>query len=190
MTGAAVRNPALQRILDQVPAVRAHARATVAGLTPHQIDWKPSPEAWSIGQCLEHLVVTHEQYEPKVPKLLQEARSSGRPPTYEAWASTWFGRLLTRSVTPGSRKVPTSRVFTPGVHPRPGVLEALLGKFDELEKWIRESDGLDLARIKVPSPVTRLLRYNLGEAFHIVVVHAERHLQQADRVRQAPGFPV
>lgn len=189
MTAGVVRNQALQRILDQLPPVRSHARATMAGLTPAQVEWKPGPAAWSIGQCLEHLVVTHELYEPKIPALMEQARAGGRPPVFDQWGTTWFGRLLARSVTPGSRRVRTSAVFSPAPHPRPAVLEALLGKFDDLERWIRNADGLDLSRIKVSSPVSRLLRYNLGEAFHIVVVHAERHLQQADRVKLAPGFP-
>ena len=58
-----------------------------------------------------------------------------------------------------------------------------------LEEVVRQADGLDLERIKVPSPVTNLIKYNLGMAFWIQTAHDRRHLWQAREVRNHPGFP-
>jgi hypothetical protein len=56
---------------------------------------------------------------------------------------------------------------------------------------VDQSAGLDLAARKVPSPVSRYIRYNVYSAFRIVVAHERRHLSQARRaaraVRQAGG---
>jgi hypothetical protein len=52
---------------------------------------------------------------------------------------------------------------------------------------MHEADGLDL-RVMLTSPVMPLLRMNLGEAFEVAVVHAERHLGQIERTLKAlPG---
>jgi hypothetical protein len=49
--------------------------------------------------------------------------------------------------------------------------------------------GLDWKQNRVASPVTSLIGYNLGDAFSILVVHAERHLRQIGRVEARPDFP-
>jgi hypothetical protein len=48
---------------------------------------------------------------------------------------------------------------------------------------------VDLNRIKVRSPITPLVRFNLGDALTLQVVHAQRHLAQARRVREHAEFP-
>jgi hypothetical protein len=169
--------------------VRQHARRTAGGLSQAQLDWQHAPRSWSVGQCLEHLVITHERYQPEVPRLLAAARARGAPPVYQPWGTTFFGRFLLKGVTPGSRPVRTGKVFTPAVRARPAVLDVFERQLDELERWMEAADGLDLTRIRLSSPMLKLIRYNMGEALEIVVVHAERHLQQADRVKQQAGFP-
>lgn len=48
---------------------------------------------------------------------------------------------------------------------------------------LRSADGLDLARIKVTSPVTRLLRLSLGQWLAGLAGHQRRHLWQARQVK-------
>lgn len=58
---------------------------------------------------------------------------------------------------------------------------------DELLTLTRRADGLDLARIRISSPVSRFLRLSAFEALNAVTVHELRHLRQAARVREALG---
>ncbi len=47
-----------------------------------------------------------------------------------------------------------------------------------------------MRKLRMTSPVTPLVRrLNLGDAFVIIVVHAQRHMRQIERVIAAPGFP-
>jgi len=54
---------------------------------------------------------------------------------------------------------------------------------------LRQANGLDLARARVSSPVTRWIRMPLGSGFAMMVAHQRRHLAQARRVLSAEGFP-
>ncbi|MEJ7615904.1 MAG: DinB family protein [Pyrinomonadaceae bacterium] len=45
----------------------------MGGLSARQLNWKPSPEQWSIGQCLDHLMNTNKQYFPLIEKLVAGA---------------------------------------------------------------------------------------------------------------------
>lgn len=54
---------------------------------------------------------------------------------------------------------------------------------------LAEADGLDVTAAKISSPMSRLIRYHVGDAFTITAVHLPRHLDQAERVKAEPGFP-
>jgi hypothetical protein len=73
-------------------------------------------------------------------------------------------------------------------HSLKDVLPAFVAVRDQLADRVRRSDGLDLKRVKVVSPVTRLLRLPLGAYLRFVITHDRRHLWQARQVRQTAGF--
>jgi hypothetical protein len=52
-----------------------------------------------------------------------------------------------------------------------------------------DAEGLDLARVKVPTPISRLLKLSLGMTLAQAAAHERRHLEQARRVRENPRFP-
>ena len=54
---------------------------------------------------------------------------------------------------------------------------------------LRQANGLDLGRARTRSPVASWLVFPLGCGFAAMVAHERRHLWQATRVTQTPGFP-
>ena len=60
---------------------------------------------------------------------------------------------------------------------------------DQLIERARRADGLDLARVKVQSPALAILWLSLGKGLELMAAHARRHLWQARRVMDQPGFP-
>jgi hypothetical protein len=71
--------------------------------------------------------------------------------------------------------------------PREQVVDAFLAGIARTRGLFFEVDGYDL-RVGLPSPVTPLIRLNLGDALRIIVVHSHRHLAQAERTRRAVGM--
>lgn len=74
-----------------------------------------------------------------------------------------------------------------------GSEESPLPRFLELRsrlsRRLGDAKGLDAGRVKVRSPFVPLLRVDLVSAFRVVVTHERRHLWQARRVKEEPGFP-
>ena len=99
------------------------------------------------------------------------------------------GGLLIATVGPKARlRLPTARVFEPGLTPRPRVVEAFLRMQQEIARLLREGTDLDWRGVRLSSPVNRLFRLNLGDAYVILVIHTQRHLNQVARIRDAlPG---
>ena len=52
-------NGELGGLLEELKAVADDAQKVFGGLTPAQLNWKPSAEQWSVGQCFEHLIRTN-----------------------------------------------------------------------------------------------------------------------------------
>ena len=80
-------------------------------------------------------------------------------------------------------------MFKPEINPRPNVVGAFIDVQNELSRHLEQSRGLDLSKVKLSSPASRIIRLNLGDAYSVLVLHAERHIQQAIRVRWDSEFP-
>ena len=101
-----------------------------------------------------------------------------------------MGGWLINQVTPVTgRNLRAPKVFRPSESSIQGTLENFLEQQAQFIQFVRETDGVDYNKTRLRSPVTPLMRYSLADAFVITVVHAQRHLTQARRVRETSGFP-
>jgi hypothetical protein len=63
-------------------------------------------------------------------------------------------------------------------------LESFLISQDEVRAFLRENEGLDLARVSFQNPFLPLIRFSLATGLHAIPAHERRHLWQAWRVRR------
>ncbi len=59
----------------------------------------------------------------------------------------------------------------------------------ETTERINKLERLDAARIVMTSPFVSWITYSLLDACRLIVAHERRHLAQARRVMETPGFP-
>lgn len=192
-----LRSPSLARSWSELRSTGEEAEALAAGLDREQLWWRPGADRWSVGECLDHLVRTGEAYLEVLDEAVGEGRRRGRVadgPHRPGLVGRWLVRLLE---PPPGLAVPAPARIRPT---RPGVgggetgrdpdpLAAFLVLRGRLAEHLEAADGLDLGRIRVPSPFVPLLTFDLGSAFRVVAAHERRHLWQARRVREAEGFP-
>ena len=88
-----------------------------------------------------------------------------------------------------TRKVPAPKVFRPSTSAITDPLSNFLNQQKDFSSFVRQAEGVDYNKVRLRSPVTPLMRYSLADAFVVTVVHGQRHLGQARRVRETPGFP-
>ena len=172
------------------PALAALEKRTwelCAGLSDTQLRWRPPGGGWSVGQVLEHLVLSHEPYVARMRAALEQGHERARERGARPWKPTWLGAFIVRSQM-APRKVKTGRWFDPGPEAGPGAAHRFLATVRAVAELVQASDGADL-RVRLVSPVAPVFRPNLGDAFLLLVVHAERHLRQIERVLAEPGFP-
>lgn len=188
-TGAEPTRPAwCRRLLGELDANDRRAIALARTLTAHQLNWRRGPAEWSIGQCLEHLHVANEVYLPPIAKAL-----SGRPAgVVEEIAPGWFGRWFIRNyIEPSavSKRARAPRKITPRAEVDVTILDQFLGSNERMRRGMRDASGYDVNRIRFRNPFVPLIRFSVGTGFTILIRHQQRHLLQAERVRDALAFP-
>lgn len=135
-----------------------------------------------MGEIFEHLCITDGLYEAPLRALLTAERERTTPRKSPVWRPTIWGRLLLWSLNPANtRKSQAPPAFRLTAAPRARVVEAWLAQAETTRALMREADGLNLRRLKLSSPVARVIRLNAGDAFAILATHAERHMGQVRR---------
>lgn len=189
-SGPLALTPEVEAFRARFAQIADDADALVAPLSDAQFAWQPSADGWSIAQCLEHLNVTARAYLPAIDEGIADGMRRGLygPGPY---VFGWTGRLLVALMEPPVRvRVRTRKALLPAPgRRRQEVMAAFRAYQVQYVDRLRQANGLDLGRARVASPISSWIRIPLGSAFALMIAHERRHLAQAERVRQAPGFP-
>ncbi|HKP38353.1 MAG TPA: DinB family protein [Pyrinomonadaceae bacterium] len=180
----------LETIIAEGEKNSTAARALVGQLNESQLNWKPAPEKWSIAQCLDHLAVTSHGFDSYFTKALARGRTKWPVTSPPKYRPSFIGGWLIKQVEPVTgRNLPAPKVFRPSSSNIENALEKFLAQQETFLQFVRATEGTDFNKTRLRSPVTPLMRYSLADAFVVTVVHGQRHLAQARRVRDTPGFP-
>lgn len=173
------------RLLAEIDAADQRAIALAKPLTTEQLNWKPSPGEWSIGQCLDHVCVANEVYVAAMEKGLP-----GRPRgVAQEITPGWFGRWFIRTAiepSPQSRKGRAPRKIVPRSEVDQSVLDRFLGTNVRSRDFVRRAAQYDVNRVRFQNPFVPIIFFTLGTGLEVLVRHQRRHLLQAERVRPHP----
>lgn len=176
------------RLATDLTASDQTARNLISELTNEQLNWKPSPGRWSVGQCLEHLCIANEAYLPPISAALKDKPDS----PVEQIAPGWFGRWFIRSFiepTPDTRRVSAPRKIRPTSRVGLSVLDRFVADNQAYRDLILSVRYKNVNQIRFWNPFVTGLRFTVGTGFQIIVSHERRHLLQAQCVRDSAEFP-
>ena len=179
----------LRVCIGRYTEAKSNIHGLVAGLNDAQFNARPQPNYWSVAECLDHLVVIGSQTVPKLRDGIRVAEEKGwrSPGPYRyGWVGNYFVKLTGPTDDARKRKFKAPKQYTPtSNHSISRIVKAFSGLQDELIETARSANGVDLGRVKVPSPVTSLLKLSLGQWLTLLAGHQERHFLQAKDVRAA-----
>ncbi|HYL39567.1 MAG TPA: DinB family protein [Bryobacteraceae bacterium] len=180
----------LRDLCEQIDNIKEDALELSAPLDESQWNWKPAPARWSIAECLTHLNVVNGLDLPQITDVMKRGRADGWTGTGPFRYGFLSRRFVRMSEAPGKIKMRAPKVYLPSlVQSKEIVVAEFLSIHDRLRQLVVESNGLDLARIKVPSPFP-WVKFPLGARFAVLTAHDRRHLRQAWEARKQPDFPV
>jgi hypothetical protein len=170
----------------QLGAISDDARGLEREFSGTELSAAPPAGGWSAADNLVHLTIASQALIPRMSRTLGKLAAAGRR-TERPSRPDWVGRLYAWALEPPVHlRVRAPRPFVPVVGtPAERAMPAFLVEQERLLALLDEAVGLDLASRKVPSPVSRHVRYNVCAAFHILAAHQRRHLWQARRAALA-----
>ncbi len=180
----------IQQMLTKTREAGEKVKAEFSSLNLEQLNWKPTPESWSIGQCLDHLVVSDSLYFPAMKKI---AEGSYHMRAWEKWSpfTGLFGRMMVSQVKEVPiRKLKAPKILTPSTSNIDlGILERFHQHLDILSECIAATAPVNIDKTHITSPVSKFITYSLRNAITLLVQHEHRHINQAIRVKGNPNFP-
>ncbi len=181
----------LQEYRRQFEAIIEDTRELLAGLTDAQFNWRIAPGSWSIAECLAHLNVTGQLTLQSIDHSLKKVQAQPETFNHGPFRRSLLGRLAIWGIEPPAKiKVKAPKLFTPlPEHLMAVVAPAFMSLHEQLLRRLQQANGLDLARIKVTSAASSLIKMNLGQTIAFLAAHERRHLWQARQVKNNPGFP-
>ncbi|MDC1211902.1 DinB family protein [bacterium] len=152
-------------------------------LTESQLNWKPSPERWSVLECIEHLNRYAEFYNPEITARLAKAKPSktGR------FKSSLLGEYFSQSMLPKEKlnKMKTFAVMNPD---QAKLDPSVIGQFQQYQKelldLLSKSREVDLQKTKTSISISKIIKLRLGDTFRVLIYHNQRHLTQAEKVEE------
>lgn len=143
---------------------------------------KPSSSGgWSIAQCLEHLNTYGVYYLPLFEKGLSESQDDL---SVETVKSTWLGKLAIDSMNPekGKKKFKARKGHIPEVAlDAKAVVAEFINQQEQLLQILRVAKNRHIQSIKIPISIAKFLKLHLADALQFLIIHNERHIQQANR---------
>jgi len=135
---------------------------------------------WSIAQCLWHLNSYSTYYHSAIEREIKKAdKGNGDEFFTSGFLGNWFVKLM----KPGKLKLKAFAKHSPPMDVDGNMEVALFIQLQEdLLQLLRNSREANLNKIKIPISITSLVKLPLGDVFQFVIMHNERHLQQALKI--------
>ena len=172
-----------------IDEICARARQLVEGLTPEQLTSRPDPTKWSIAECLAHLNLSAEIVQPKVAAAIERGRKDnllGKGP----FALGFLGKALAWWAEPPPKvRTPAPKAIAPKIETADPakIVDDFFRLQDGWARLLREAEGLDQKKIKVPALFPGLPALRLCAPIPWMLAHERRHLWQAENVKKALG---
>lgn len=152
-------------------------------LDKESLNWRRNNETWSILECIEHLNLYGDFYILECKKRIEAYQSSKDAPVY--FKSGLLGNYFARSLYPSNqmKKFQSPKDKDP-------IYSALsvdiLNKFEkqqhELLELLKDSEKLNLTKIKTGITISNLIKLRIGDTYRVVIYHNLRHLIQAENI--------
>ena len=138
------------------------------------------PARWSIGECIEQLILTTEAFLPLIDAALASAprrRVANPRLDFTGWIIWWT------SGPSRAMKVKTTAPFVPAErHSKNDQLTHFARRQQELVERVAAAEEVDATAVKIASPFSAKIRYSLWSALRIIPRHQLRHIAQAEEV--------
>ena len=157
----------IETVLQRGKEAKEKVQSEFSSISLQQLNWKPTPESWSIAQCLEHLVISHSTYFPALKKITDGIY---RMSVWERFSpfSRLFGRVLKDQLgEQPKKKLIAPKIIRPSTSDKGGeIIEHYYQSLDRFLQYISECRNIDVDKTIITSPAVQIVTYSLRVRFN------------------------
>ncbi len=155
----------------------------ITGLSDAQLNFKPAPDKWSVGECIKHIAVTEQGLWQMTNGSIQAAANPEKRSEIKASDEQVIQMIESRE-----NKVKTFPSMEPQNTPYKSAAEAMHSFIADRAKLVRyvSTTGDDLRNHVATLPMGSFDSYQM---ILFIGAHSYRHLMQIEEVKADPAFP-
>lgn len=169
-------------ILEAIDETRERLYNRVEALTPAQEKFRPTPDAWSIAEIVEHLAIMEERMSRLFVMMVKKADSAGAQAGGQGFRTVSLDRFVERSLK--EKYVAPETVRPSGNLSVEDSLARMRRSRAELHELRPKLEAIDLSSMTYPHPAFGPL--DLSQWLAFIGVHEDRHLRQIETVISSP----
>lgn len=184
------KNPELTKeerkiAVDYMERTKEDLLKSIKGLTPEQLNFKSSPDAWSVAECVEHIAISETNLFAMFQGTLKEEANPAKRSEMKHSDDAIFTMITDRSY-----KVKTREQFEPtgkfGSYE--GAVNEFKTKRDATIQYIKTTSD-DLRNHFFTFPVEAIGTLDSYQVLVFMAGHTKRHTLQIEEVKSDPAFP-
>ncbi|NCT93629.1 MAG: DinB family protein [Chitinophagaceae bacterium] len=188
-----VSNNLIDTLHEQTEVMLHKAISEWQMLKHNEFGYKVHPDQWSANQCLAHLNSYGRYYLPHIERAIRKARQAGQQPV-SVFKSGWLGNYFTNLMKPKADGSLAKKMASPKDHfPTANdnsyqTIAEFIEQQEKLLQLLEQARMIDLNRAQVPISIAKWIKLKLGDTFHFLVAHNQRHVLQAERALEAANL--
>lgn len=150
-------------------------------LSEEALNWRKTPDSWSVLECIEHLNRYGDFYIPEIKHRIVTTKHSN----IAYFKSSWLGEYFAQSMLPKAHlnTMKTFKSMNPiGSHLTNNVLTTFLEQQQQLLDLLEQAKHVNLRKTKTGISISKWIKLRLGDTFRVIIYHNERHIIQAQNV--------
>jgi len=151
-------------------------------LSEEELNYKENAEKWSVLECIEHLNLYGDFYNPEIRKCIE---TSNLKPS-KIFKSGLIGNYFVNTMQPKKKlnKMKTFNDKNPiGSKLSVKMIDRFIAQQKDFLDLIEMSKNINLTKTKTPISISKLIKLRLGDTFRFLIAHIERHLIQAENAK-------
>ncbi|MDC6351987.1 DinB family protein [Zeaxanthinibacter sp. PT1] len=182
MSGLKLTDEERTMAVDHLQETRDNLINAIEGLSEEQLNYKSSPESWSVAECVEHLAISEKMIGDMLKGTLESPANADMRSEVKMSDADILGMITNRD-----QKIKTAEAFEPS------------GKFGDFDETLEAFEEAREAHIEYMKETEDDLRNHFAQmpfgtidAYQAVLFmsgHTARHNAQIAEIMENPNFP-
>ncbi|MCI0448549.1 MAG: DinB family protein [Chlorobi bacterium] len=176
----------LEQLASEFRSMKKIAGDFLTKVRENEFNKRPPDNGWSIAECIDHLIVTGDDYCNKFEEALAILEQKNRRYTKEMKYNWFVRKFITNVEPPVKRKLKAPAKWRPATNiDKAKATAAYLQLQDRWVDLINQSAEWDTTKTRLLSPAVDWIKFTAFEILGVNSAHQRRHFDQAKRVKNS-----